>query len=185
MNEYPVLLTERLVLRIPEAGDLDGFAGMAADEETMRFIGGRASRPESWRSLCSLRGAWDIKGFSMFSVIERATGRWVGRLGPWEPEGWPGKEVGWGLHPEFAGKGYACEATVAAMDYVFDVLGWDDVIHTIDPENTRSIALARRLGSTNLGPTRLPEPFQDKRVDAWGQTAEQWRERRTGKEQPT
>ena len=82
-----------------------------------------------------------------------------------------------GIAPQFAGKGYAYEATVATMDYVFDVLGWPDVIHTIDPDNIRSIALAKRLGSTNLGPTRLPEPYQDAPVDAWGQSAAQWRAR--------
>jgi RimJ/RimL family protein N-acetyltransferase len=178
VSGYPVLETERLILRVPEASDLDGWAVMNADAETMHFIGGVRSRAETWRMLCTMRGAWDIKGFAMFSVIERATGAWVGRLGPWEPEGWPGKEVGWCVAPQFAGKGYAYEAVVATMDYVFDVLGWLDVIHTIDPANTRSIALAQRLGSTNLGPTRLPEPFQDAPVDAWGQTAEQWRVRR-------
>ena len=177
MTPAPVLQTERLILRLPEASDLDGWAIMSADVETNRFIGGITSRAETWRTLCAIRGAWDIRGFSMFSVIERSTGQWVGRLGPWEPEGWPGKEVGWGVSPQFAGRGYAYEATVAAMDYAFDVLGWTDVIHTIDPENVRSIALARRLGSTNLGPTKLPQPYQDARVDAWGQTAAQWRAR--------
>ena len=178
MTGYPALFTERLMLRVPEESDLDGFAEMTADAETMRFIGGAGGRPQAWRLLCVLRGAWDIKGFSMFSVIERATGEWVGRLGPWEPEGWPGKEVGWGVHPKFAGRGYAFEATVAAMDYAFDVLGWDDVIHTIDPANTRSIRLAERLGSYNQGPTRLPEPFHEAPVHAWGQTAAEWRARR-------
>ena len=179
MSSYPVLETERLILRLPEASDLDGWTAMNADAETMRFIGGIAGRSATWRMLCTMRGSWDIKGFAMFSVIERATGAWVGRLGPWEPEGWPGKEVGWGIAPQFAGKGYAYEATVATMDYVFDVLGWPDVIHTIDPDNIRSIALAKRLGSSNLGPTRLPEPYQDAPVDAWGQSAAQWRARQT------
>ena len=178
MSDYPVLETEHLTLRVPEASDLDGWTAMNANAETMRFIGGAKSRAETWRMLCTMRGAWDIKGFAMFSVIERATGAWVGRLGPWEPEGWPGKEVGWGVASQFAGRGYAYEAVVATMDYVFDVLDWPNVIHTIDAANTRSIALAQRLGSTNLGPTRLPEPFQDALVDAWGQTAVQWRARR-------
>ena len=177
MTGYPVLFTERLILQVPEAGDLDGFAEMNADEETMRFIGGTGGRATAWRLLCALRGAWDIKGYSMFSVIERGTGEWVGRLGPWEPEGWPGKEIGWGVHPRFAGRGYAYEATLAAMDYAIEVLGWTEVIHTIAPANTRSIALAKRLGSYNQGPTQLPEPFQDARVDAWGQTAVEWRSR--------
>ena len=33
----------------------------------------------------------------MFSVIEKDSGRWIGRIGPWQPEGWPGTEVGWSL----------------------------------------------------------------------------------------
>lgn len=166
------------MLRAPEAADLDGFVEFAADAGTMRHLGGTKVRSEVWRGLCELRGAWSIRGFSMFSVIERDSGRWVGRLGPWRPDGWPGTEIGWGVHPAFAGKGYAFEATVAAMDYAVDVLGWTDIIHTIDPANARSIALAKRLGSTNGGRTRLPAPYQDVTVDAWGQSAEQWRARR-------
>ncbi|MBY0520894.1 MAG: GNAT family N-acetyltransferase [Sphingomonas sp.] len=175
---YPVLETARLILRVPEASDLDGWCRMSADEETMRFIGGTTARSGTWRYLCTMRGAWAIKGFAMFSVIEKASGAWVGRIGPWEPEGWPGKEVAWGLAPQFAGRGYAYEAAVASMDYVFDTLGWADVIHTIDPANARSIALAKRLGSSKLGPTRLPDPLDQAIVDAWGQSASDWRTRR-------
>ena len=182
MSAYPVLFTDRLILRVPEASDLDGFASMGENEESMRYIGGHGPRAQAWRVLSVIRGAWDITGYSMFSVIERATGAWVGRVGPWQPDCWPGREVGWGVHPDFAGKGYAFEAAAASLDYAFDVLGWDDVIHVIDPQNTRSIALAKRLGSQNLGPTKLPAPFDDANVDAWGQTADQWRARRSAGE---
>jgi len=174
----PVITTARLILRVPEAKDFDPFAEMGRDAETMRFIGGTQSRAESWRILCAIRGAWDIAGHSMFSVIERDSGRWVGRIGPWQPEGWPGTEVGWGVAREFAGRGYAYEATVAAMDYAVDVLGWTDIIHTIDPDNARSIGLAKRLGSVRRGPTRLPPPNAFASVDAWGQSAAEWRSRR-------
>ena len=47
---------------------------------------------------------------------------------------------------KFAGKGYALEAAVATIDYAFDLLGWDNVIHTIDPDNAASIRLLERLG---------------------------------------
>ncbi|MAW99308.1 MAG: GNAT family N-acetyltransferase [Sphingomonas sp.] len=174
----PVLTTKRLILRLPEAADLDGWAAFSADPETMAYLGGVQSRAESWRALCTMRGAWDIRGFAMFSVIERDTGRWVGRIGPWQPEGWPGREVGWGVAREFAGRGYAHEAASAAMDYAFDVLGWDRVIHTIDPDNTRSAALARRLGSRKGERVTLPPPLSDHVVDAWGQSADEWRARR-------
>lgn len=178
---HPVLFTERLLLRRPAAADLDGWAAFSADPVAMEHLGGPVERSVAWRHLCIMAGAWEVSGFGMFSVIERATGKWVGRLGPWQPEGWPGSEVGWGVASEFAGKGYAHEGAVAAMDYAVEVLGWTSVIHTIAPENTRSIRLAQRLGSYNMGPTRLPAPYADVAVDAWGQTADEWRARRTAK----
>ncbi len=178
LSPAPILETDRLILRMPEAADFDAWAAFAADEEAARYLGGPQPRTAAWRGLCTMTGAWAIRGFSMFSVIEKASGRWVGRLGPWQPEGWPGTEVGWGLAREAWGKGYATEGAAAAMDYAFDVLGWTEAIHTIDPDNAASQAVARRLGSTNLGPSALPAPLDAMPVEAWGQTREQWRARR-------
>lgn len=169
----PVLETERLVLRAPRAEDFEAWAGFAGDEETMRHLGGVQARAIAWRGICTMTGAWEIRGFSMFSVVEKATGRWVGRLGPWEPEGWPGTEVGWGLIREVWGRGYATEGATAAIDWAFDALGWDEVIHTIEPANTASQAVARRLGSSILRPAHMPPPFNDV-IDAWGQSRRQW-----------
>lgn len=174
---FPILETERLILRVPTAGDFEPWAAFSADEEAMRHLGGAQSRAVAWRGICTMTGAWTIRGFSMFSVIEKATGRWVGRLGPWEPEGWPGTEVGWGLSREVWGRGYATEGATAAIDWAFDTLGWDEVIHTIEPANVASQAVARRLGSTILRPAHMPAPFGNT-IDAWGQSREAWRARR-------
>lgn len=143
----------------------------------MRFLGGPATRSEAWRNMCMMAGAWTVHGFSMFSVIERATGRWIGRIGPWQPDGWPGTEVAWALIRDYTGRGYAFEAAVAAIDYAVEVLGWTDIIHTIHPENAASIRLAEKLGAVNRGPVTLPAPLADMRVDAWGQSADAWRAR--------
>ncbi|MEE9434572.1 MAG: GNAT family N-acetyltransferase [Sphingorhabdus sp.] len=174
IDEKPVIETERLILRVPNGDDLDGWAGFHADPLTMKHLGGIQSRSEAWRSLCAMVGAWEIRGFAMFSMILKDSGKWIGRTGPWQPELWPGTEIGWGVASAHEGKGYAFEAAVASLDYAFDVLGWSDVIHCINPENTPSQKLAQRLGSKNLGPTTMPEPFHELRVDAWGQTREEW-----------
>ncbi|MCV0414735.1 MAG: GNAT family N-acetyltransferase [Brevundimonas sp.] len=173
----PVIETERLVLRPPTMADFPRWAQFQADAETTRFIGGPKTPPETWRILMTVAGAWSLTGISFFSVIEKASGQWVGRIGPWRPEGWPGPEVGWSLHPDAAGKGYAREAAVASLDYAFDVLGWDEAIHTIDADNAASIRLAERLGSRYRGPGRLPPPFDALPVGVWGQTRDEWRAR--------
>lgn len=174
---FPTLETERLILRVPAAEDFEAWAAFSADEDTMRHLGGAQSPAVAWRFLCMVTGAWTIRGFSMFSVIEKATGRWVGRLGPWEPVGWPGTEVGWGLSREVWGRGYATEGATAAIDWAFDTLGWDEVIHTIEPANVASQKVAQRLGSTILRPVQMPAPFNDV-IDGWGQSRAAWQARR-------
>ncbi|MBJ7447560.1 MAG: GNAT family N-acetyltransferase [Brevundimonas sp.] len=173
----PILETERLTLRPTALEDFPRWAELMADPETARFIGGVQAPAATWRAMMSMAGAWSLTGVAMFSVIERETGLWLGRIGPWQPLGWPGTEVGWSLHPDAHGKGYAMEAAIASIDYAFDVLGWTEVIHCIDPDNVPSQKLAERLGSTNRGPGTLPAPFETARVDIWGQSRDQWRAR--------
>lgn len=180
MAAGPVIETERLILRPPRAEDLEGFCALMADEETARFIGGVQPREAVWRTLCVMAGAWTIRGFSMFSVVEKASGQWIGRLGPWQPEGWPGTEVGWGFLKSAQGRGYAIEGASAAMDYAVDILGWDEIIHCIDPENAASIKVAERLGSRKLREAVAPPPIPHTVWDVYGQTAEDWRARRGG-----
>ena len=166
----PMIETERLILRPTAMEDFDRWAEMMADENAARFLGGVQSRSVAWRGFMTMAGAWSMTGVAMFSLIDKASGRWMGRIGPWTPDGWPGTEVGWGLHPDAQGQGYGLEAATAAIDYAFDVLGWDDVIHCIDPDNTPSQRLAERLGSRNRGPTRRPPPYHVIPCDKWGQT---------------
>lgn len=169
----PILETERLILRPPSAEDFEPWVAFAADPEVAAFIGGVQTPAMAWRSICAVTGSWTINGFSMFSVIEKATGRWVGRLGPWMPHGWPGPEVGWALAREAWGKGYAVEGATAAMTWAFEELGWPEIIHAIDPTNTRSLNVARRLGSEHLRDDVLPDPLNVP-VQIWGQTRERW-----------
>ena len=174
----PMIETERLILRPTAMEDFDRWAEMMADENAARFLGGVQSRSVAWRGFMTMAGAWSMTGVAMFSLIDKASGRWMGRIGPWTPDGWPGTEVGWGLHPDAQGQGYGLEAATAAIDYAFDVLGWADVIHCIDPDNTPSQRLAERLGSRNLGPTRMPPPYDEIPCDKWGQTKAEWRARK-------
>ena len=172
------LETPRLLLRPTQAKDFEAWAAFKADEEACRHIGGTEPRPAAWRSFAAMVGVWHLKGFAMFSVIEKDTGQWVGRVGPWQPEGWPGTEVGWSIVRDRWGRGYAPEAAAACTDWAFDTLGWSEVIHTTAPDNANSKAVAAKLGSRFLEMGRLPEPRQDLQVEIWGQTRAQWRARK-------
>lgn len=163
----PTLETERLILRAHRAEDFEPFAAMMAEPAVARFItltGQPQTRDESWRILAALIGGWTLRGFGMWAVEERATGRYLGRVGPWQPEGWPGFEIGWGLSGAAQGKGYATEAARAAIDWSRATLGVGRILHIIHPDNIPSQRVAQRLGATIVGQWDAP----------WGQTCDLW-----------
>ena len=141
--------TKRLILRkIDPERDFDAWAQSMADEGTVRYLGTKPmNRAEAWRTMAVAIGHWEIRGYGFFSLEHKETGAWIGRVGPWNPEGWPAPEVGWTISPKHLRKGYAKEAGRAAIDYAFNTLGWPRVIHVIMEGNEPSIALAKKLGS--------------------------------------
>lgn len=167
----PTLETERLILRaIDPDRDFEAWAAAMADEETMRYLGGKTmNRPTAWRSMAMVIGHWQIRGYGFFSVEEKATGDWVGRVGPWCPEGWPEPEVGWTIIREHWGKGYGAEAGRASIDFARDVLGWKQVIHAIVEGNVGSAALAEKLGSKKLREMQGLGGVTDELVWVYGQ----------------
>ena len=144
----PELVTERLLLRGLELSDLDAYAAICADPDVRRFLGdGRPlERPAVWREMALLLGHWGLRGFGQWAVVERETGELVGRAGLWQPEAWPGLEVGWVLGRRYWGRGFATEAARAALHHAFSALGARRVISLIHPDNERSIRVAERLG---------------------------------------
>jgi RimJ/RimL family protein N-acetyltransferase len=146
----PTLSTERLTLRPFRADDLVPLhAAMTTPEvRASLHLPDDFSVGDAWRALTTFAGLWELKGLGQWALEERATGHFVGRAGLyWRPEDdWPGVEVGWMLDPDSWGAGYATEAAARAVRYGFDELGEEALFSVILPENTRSAAVARRLG---------------------------------------
>ena len=151
------LETERLILRMwREEDDFETYAQMCADPEVMRYLGGKTfSRMEAWRHMAFLIGHWHLRGYGHWAVEEKASGRFVGRIGFLNPEGWPGFEIGWTLGREHWGKGYATEGARRALEYAFTELDQDHVISLIHPENQGSIRVAERLGEQPEGKAEI------------------------------
>jgi RimJ/RimL family protein N-acetyltransferase len=101
----------------------------------------------------------------------------MGRVGLWNPEGWPGLEVGWTLGKEFWGQGYATESARAAMDFAFFTQDIPRPLSVIDIDNLASQRVAERPGETR-GERRVIE-FQGKNftTDVWSISREDWARR--------
>jgi RimJ/RimL family protein N-acetyltransferase len=142
------LETPRLRLRAFREEDLDAYARICADPEVMRYIGESRplSRAETWRQMAFLVGHWQLRGYGLWAAELKETGECVGRIGLFNPEGWPGLEVGWLLGQSWWGRGLATEGGRAVIDFAFSRLGAEYLISVIRPDNTRSIRVAERLG---------------------------------------
>jgi len=170
--EIPILETARLRLRGWEGDDLDPYAAILGDPEVTRYLGDTRpfDRVATWRKMAMLVGHWQLRGYGIWAVVERAPERFVGRVGLWNPEGWPGLEVGWVVAREHWGRGIATEAGDAAMRFAFERLGAEHVVSVIHPENARSIRVAERLGERFERPHRLGEV----EVSVYGIGREEW-----------
>jgi len=144
----PELETERLRLRQFRDGDLDAYARIIGDAETMRFIGPGEplDREGAWRSLAYILGHWWIRGYGLWAAEEKTSGALVGRIGLYRPEGWPGLEVGWLVARDRWGEGFATEGARAALAHAFTAVGARRAISAIVPENAASIRVAEKLG---------------------------------------
>jgi RimJ/RimL family protein N-acetyltransferase len=146
----PELHTERLLLRSFSPDDFEPFVEIVSDPEVVRYLddGAPISREECWRGMALFIGHWHLRGYGWWAVEDRRTGRFLGRIGLYNPEGWPGLEIGWLLDQRAWGSGLATEGATAALAYAFEVVRADHVISLIDPRNTRSIRVAEKLGET-------------------------------------
>ena len=123
---------------------------MSADPDVMRYIGGPIDRAQCWRQMAIHAGHWVLRGYGNWAVEHKIDGVLLGRVGVWNPEGWPGLEVGWKLARHAWGRGYAGEAAQAAMDWAWDTLDAEQLISAIHPDNAASIRVAERLGLRRL-----------------------------------
>ena len=147
--EIPELTTPRLLMRSFRDSDIDAYAEMMSDELVARYIGdgNTLTRPDAWRQMALFAGHWVLRGYGIWAVEERETGTFLGRIGFWEPHGWPGFELAYTLARPFWGRGFAREAGAAALAYGRETLSKTDIISLIRPANTPSIRVAESLGA--------------------------------------
>jgi RimJ/RimL family protein N-acetyltransferase len=141
--------TLRLRLRIPESSDADPMMEIHQDPEVIKSIlltappGGITV---AWRNIAMMVGHWHLRGYGQWTVIEKTSGEVIGRVGLWNPEGWPGIELGWIIRRSRWGHGFATEAAEAALQWAWDNVDTDHIISIIPPDSLASVRVAEKIG---------------------------------------
>ncbi len=145
--EFPRLDTRRLILRGPREDDFPHVLAFMASPRAA-FVGGpETDRFTVWRAFLAMIGHWALHGYGFFTLERRDTGEIAGRVGVVRHEMWPEPELGWHLFEGHEGQGLAFEAALAVRGWAERTHRLGPLMSLIVPDNSRSIALATRLGA--------------------------------------
>lgn len=143
--QMPVIETARLRLRTPHLADFAVWADILCGPAGPH-LGGPFGRDDAFVEFAACCGMWLLRGFGVWTVETRDGSQVLGFVligfepGDREPE------LGFLFTPSAEGKGFAHEAALAARGHAGS-LGLPTLVSYIDPANTRSVGLARRLGA--------------------------------------
>jgi RimJ/RimL family protein N-acetyltransferase len=146
-----IVNTSRLQLRPLQASDAEPLMEIHQDPEVIKYVllgappGGLTV---AWRNIAMMIGHWHLRGYGPWAVVELATGQVIGRVGLWNPEGWPGIELGWVIRRSRWGNGFATEAARGALEWTWQTVETDHVISVIQPDNLPSIRVAEKIGES-------------------------------------
>ncbi len=151
--DYPIV-TERLLLRpLDRPSDVAGMHAYRSLEEVCRYVPFQPGTPEAmaerFRDPERVRSTIDAEGQVLSLAIERRdSGAMIGDLVLfWHSVADGHAEVGYVVHPDHAGQGFATEATAALVDLAFaGGLPVHRVTARLDARNAGSAAVCRRLG---------------------------------------
>lgn len=145
--QLPQLETERLILRAPQLEDFATYRDILMSERAQYLSDEPMSRRDAWLDFTQCISQWHLRGHGLFTITACDNGAIHGFIlicieyGDREPE------LGWFLTENAEGQGIASEAAQSLRDWGIKTAGLPSLVSYIDPPNTRSVALAERLGA--------------------------------------
>ena len=139
----PTLHTQRLTLRAPTMADFPAYAAFVTGPRTM-FMGGPHDAATAWNWFCNDVAQWSL--LNLGALIVWHGDRAIGQVAICHGPNFPEPELGWFLYdPADQGNGFMTEAATALRDWGLGPRGLPTLVSYIDPANTASANLARRL----------------------------------------
>lgn len=160
----PVLSTERLDLRWLTADDAPMMLAVWNDPAFIRYVGDRGIRTVEEARAAVEAGPlklYEEHGYGPFCVTLRDTGADLGICGLFRRDGLDDPDIGFAMLPDYCGRGFGFEASVAVLDHARDALGLSCVTAIVSPENEASIRLLEKLGLRYERRIRMPAEDHD------------------------
>lgn len=148
-DAFPVLTTDRLVLRQLEDGDSDSLFALRSDPVAMRYI----DRPlmqntgEAQAMMERIHHSYRENEGIQWVISSIGNPEMLGNITFWKIDKEHHRaEIGYMLHPRYQGNGFMGEALKAVIQYGFEVMRLHSIQADVNPGNAASIRLLERNG---------------------------------------
>lgn len=147
---WTIVTTERCIVREITLNDLDGLFALYAGKGMTEYLEPLYEyEKEKEYQKSYINYMYRLYGYGMWVVIEKKTGKLIGRVGIENREACDGEpELGYMIDVSYQKNGYATEVCLAVIDYAWDFLEFDKLNCLIQKGNTASECLAEKLGFT-------------------------------------
>jgi ribosomal-protein-alanine N-acetyltransferase len=145
-DPFPILETERLLLRKLTSGDIHDIYFLRSDERILKYLG---RSPDSLQASAqfiqniheNLKNSLGI----LWGIALKESPNIIGTICYWniQPQHFR-SEIGYALHPDHQGNGYMKEAMVKVIDFGFNTMELHSIEADVDPNNIASINLLER-----------------------------------------
>jgi len=148
LSHIPSITTQRLVLRPLTLEDCDALFQISQEENIFRYF----PTQEAWpmekveRYINQQNSHWQTFYYGHWAVTLRESGQFMGWNGLEFLTDTNETEVGYLFSKDFWGKGYATEATNAAVNFGIVQIGLKEIIGLTDPENIASQRVLEKSG---------------------------------------
>lgn len=165
---FPILETERLILRAVKDSDVDQIIKLRGNPKTMYFIPRPLVKTEedAMEHIKMIRDTIAEGTGINWAITLKENNTYLGFIGVFRIQDQHFKgELGYMLLPEYHGKGINNEAGKAVLNFAFNTLNLNAIEAVINPQNTASLKSAKSMGFTEIGTFPEYEYYNGKFLD--------------------
>lgn len=156
--------TARLILRSWKSEDLSLFTEMNRDTRVMKYFPKLLTEEETEAFYNRIQEELNIKGWGLYAVELKSTGRFIGYVGlheiGFEADFTPGIEIGWRLDADYHNQGYATEAATEVLRLA-KIKGASRLFSFTAEINKPSERVMQKIGMEKVGEFNHPRLMAD------------------------
>lgn len=166
--EFPIIQTERFILKEIEEKHRNNFISLFSDDDIMKYSGTEVYDPKKQVEfyLKKIKLMYKEKKGIRWAIINKESKAFIGDIGLYNIDFYSNNtEIGYTIEKNFWRKGVASECIKAIENFAFEILNMNRIIAMIDSNNISSIKLSEKLGFNRDGILR--EHYYNKSKDKY------------------